>query len=505
MRINNKKRFALAAVALTIAMPALSSVAPTGVKADPPASLQLSYSGVGSDTTQAVMDAMSGQYNGKSYARAIGDGGAVIESYDATPAGADPTDVCISTTFNGGVYTRPNGSGAGVKAMSAAYGHGDIVNAGTVTRWLGDNSIFKVPASSPAVDYVCGAAPYNKSAVGATATAIASSANISGQVAFARASSIQTSGMVGTTGVTYVPFARDAVSAGWAFKTISGGTAGAPVTTMTGKLIADVYNNGPQVVTSGGQPLLIVGCDLNALSGTRSFFGGVINNTPLKTKVALANATPTDANGICNSVFEENTLAPVSTRAAAIATANATTGLSVIVPVANGGTGSAVAYFNIQLIVPHSAAAFIAQENNNSPSTLLGSGTLDTDFGLASVSNSDVLGGAGTNLGSPYSASGSPLVYSPSSTFYASTTWGRLVYNVLPQAVMTTTAGASTDSQLRSLFYGANSGVCKSSAIITAFGFLNLSVAVNPNTETTTCGSIGEIKGWIPPSSTTLS
>jgi hypothetical protein len=415
------------------------------------------------------MDAFSGQANGIAYPRAISQG-AVIESYDADIATPGSTDPCITTTFNGVAFTRPNGSGAGQKALAAANGMGAV---GNPTRWLGNNNVF--------ANKICGQAdfvtPFNTPAI-----AITSSVNIAGQVAFARSSS----GPVAGSGLTWVPFAQDGVAAGYVFKNITG-PAGAAITTLTRKDLIDIYNTGPKAIVSGGQPVLLMACDLNVLSGTRKFWGTAVQNTLMSGSVpaALPAAVPTDANGICNSVFQENTLAPVAIRANALAAANPT-----------GIVFNSVNYTNFQLVVGHSAAGFIAQKNGAISSALLPASGV---YGLTSISDNGLTGTGGVNIGSPYSVAGP--VYSANSTYYTTdAVFGRKVYNVVPSSVMTALAGDSTDVVLRSLFFGPTSPICLGTSIISTFGYLNL--AAGTGTGTTTCGSIGATGGWTAPNST---
>ena len=118
--------------------------------------------GVGSDTVQDVMNALSGSTNGVSYTP-INSGSASGSrqeiSFDATlPTGVG--DTCITTKLNGPTFTRPNGSGAGRKALAASSGH----NPG---GWTG-SAIGTTPICATAVD-------------------------ITGQVDFARSSSVSSS------------------------------------------------------------------------------------------------------------------------------------------------------------------------------------------------------------------------------------------------------------------------------------------------------------------------
>lgn len=122
--------------------------------ADPAAGTYPALAGVGSDTIQDVMDGVATQVTS-------------IGSYDAVDPVTQVAGGTIKTRANGPAFTRPNGSGAGTKALSASYGG------------LAGNNY-----------------QYNN-------------VNIQGQVDFARSSS----GPSGTgTALTYIPFAQDAVT-----------------------------------------------------------------------------------------------------------------------------------------------------------------------------------------------------------------------------------------------------------------------------------------------------
>ena len=144
-----KSKLRLGAVAcLAVAGLAFGTVS---ASADPPAGTFRAINGAGSDTSQDVV-------NGLAFAiPALG-------SYDATGSAT------IKTTANGPTFNRPNGSTAGVQALSASAN-----NTGTRT-W-------------PATGGV----------------------SITNQLDFARSSSAPSSGFVGTD-LTFVPFARDAVT-----------------------------------------------------------------------------------------------------------------------------------------------------------------------------------------------------------------------------------------------------------------------------------------------------
>ena len=144
-----KTKLRLGVVAATaVAVLAFGAAAPA--YADPSGFKPLN--GAGSDTTQDVMSGVA------SAVTAIG-------SYDAIGSAT------IQTTSGGPIFTRPNGSTSGVQALSAS-----VNNTGT--------RVF--PATAAGV-------------------------SITGQLDFARSSSAPSSSFVGTD-LTFIPFARDAVT-----------------------------------------------------------------------------------------------------------------------------------------------------------------------------------------------------------------------------------------------------------------------------------------------------
>jgi ABC-type phosphate transport system substrate-binding protein len=136
----------------TIAVGASCAVASGTALADPPAGTYRPYAGVGSDTVQAVFNALDGDVAGTTGVFFN------VASYDATGSAT------IQTKANGPAFVRPNGSGDGAKALSDAV-------SGT---------------------------PYN-------------GVNVTGQIAFSRSSSGPSTVTPGGA-LTYVPFARDAVA-----------------------------------------------------------------------------------------------------------------------------------------------------------------------------------------------------------------------------------------------------------------------------------------------------
>ncbi|MDT0466767.1 Ig-like domain repeat protein [Streptomyces gibsoniae] len=214
-------RSTAALVAAAVVAGGLALASPASADPTPPGTFR-QLVGVGSDTTQDVLNALAGDtVNGKSYAASAvkSADGAGIASYDAIEPGTGSTTSNIKTRTNGPSFQRPNGSGKGRLALSESL--------------TGD----KFPDSS--------------------------GVGIQGQVDFARSSSGPSTS--GTT-FTYIPFARDAV--GVAVK-------GSALDTLTVDQLHDIYSgtlttvNGqtvhPKIPQSG--------------SGTRKFFLSAIGLT----------------------------------------------------------------------------------------------------------------------------------------------------------------------------------------------------------------------------------
>jgi hypothetical protein len=200
MRNNRNRLFgvvgvAAAALALT-AGPAL---------ADPPAGTYPTLAGTGSDTTQYVLGGLSA---------AIG-AGQVIGSYDAIGSAT------VQTRSSGPQFTRPNGSGNGVKALTAS------INPTGSYQWDG--------------------------------------VTITGQLDFARSSSgPSTPG----TDLTYIPFAKDAVS--YSFSDF--GDASVPSDLTVDALTAIYKGEVTTYVDKAGVTRNYIPVLPQAGSGTRSFF-----------------------------------------------------------------------------------------------------------------------------------------------------------------------------------------------------------------------------------------
>ncbi|WP_051833715.1 Ig-like domain repeat protein [Streptomyces sp. NRRL S-646] len=222
---------ALVAAAVVAGGLALSSPA----YADPtPAGTFRQLVGVGSDTTQDVLNALAGDtVNGTSYAATAvkSASGAGVASYDAIGSAT------IQTRSGGTSFNRPNGSGAGRQALSASLDGNMYPNGQGVA--------------------------------------------VKGQVDFARSSSGPT---VSGTALTYIPFARDAVGVA---------VRGSGLDSLTADQLHDIYKAGG-VRTLNGQTLHPV--LPQAESGTRKFFLNAIGLNTNTVDTTLPTVQENQAN-----------------------------------------------------------------------------------------------------------------------------------------------------------------------------------------------------------------
>ncbi len=436
------KRVGLGLIAATLAAGLTMGSGISSVKADP---TQLdAYVGMGSDTTQDVINAMSGFNYGLDY-NAINSGSATgykhIISFDATPP-QTAGDNCITPVLNGPTFTRPNGSGGGRKAL---YNATSGVGAGwTGTTFTLDNSTV-LPTCATLV-------------------------NISGAVNFARSSSL---GATGGTDEVYVPFGRDAVT--FISYRPGGGTA---LATLTRKNLIDVYSSATKVTVvdpDGTGTVTIVPCGVQTSSGTMTFFRSATLSDSTKEPLAVATCTPTDASRLQESKGDQ-------------------------LKIKGDALYAAGTYLNdtqLVVIAPMAASAYIAQANSVSNPNGYSSVT------LGGISDDGTTGTGGANLGSPTTGAAPNLA--PNLTFYASSSLGRDVYNVFKRSsIINTGTGATLTNGLVALFLDTNvaangtagapdntsannsSKLCQNSAVIEKFGFGQLS----------TCGDYSTARAW---------
>jgi ABC-type phosphate transport system substrate-binding protein len=224
------------ALALGLAATALGAGLMTGSASADPAQLN-ALVGVGSDTTQDVMNALSGRSNGILFTPLMSSaatGGRQIISFDATAATAGAGDNCITTKTGAPSFTRPNGSTGGRRALSRAI---DGTKYGSAE---------------------CGGVK-----------------DVAGLVDFARSSSGPSSGDTGTD-LTYIPFGRDGMSFAYYRKN------GAPVTSLTRAQLTSLFTTGPQTIDG----VRIVPCGIQTNSGTFQFWNTVTTATTTQENTA---------------------------------------------------------------------------------------------------------------------------------------------------------------------------------------------------------------------------
>lgn len=218
----------------------------TSVGADPKA--LDAFVTLGSDTTQDVLNGLSGFNNGNFYtpvASSEDTGFRVLSSFDANlPPGV--SDRCITPKVKAPTIYRSNGSSEGRRILSRAI---DGTGYGPIDQ--------------------CGGTK-----------------DVSGLVDFARSSAGPSGGDTGTA-LTYVPFGRDGVS--FAYYRASGG---APVTELTRAQLTTLFTVGPQTI--GG--VRIVPCGIQLGSGTKQFWDTVTTAT-----ASQEDAATTECNNLGGS------------------------------------------------------------------------------------------------------------------------------------------------------------------------------------------------------------
>lgn len=243
-----------------------------------------------------------------------------------------------------------------------------------------------------------------------------------GLIDFARSSAGVAPG--GSGPLTYIPFGRDALGFGyWAEPGVT------PVTTLTSAQLQTLHKVGPITVGS----VTIYACEIQNGSGTYSSWRSMMTANDGQIDAATVDCTPTDAQDIQEN--DGNTLKARGETLAALA-AHATE--------------------NVQVVIGFSAANFIAQTNGVVTSQL------PSPAGTVNL-------GAIDSLGIPYTGSpGSPPI-AASTTFYASPTYGRDVYNVVSTARIGPPAGSN--QEYKTMFVGLTSAVCQATDTISDFGF----------------------------------
>jgi hypothetical protein len=412
MRKTTKKAIALGLAVSAIGGTGLIS---NGASADPAQFTALI--GMGSDTTQDVMNALAGRAGSSLYTPIVtATDKAQLVSWDALNP-SNPTDECLTAGTGAPAMQRPNGSGNGARALS---------RKADGTSW----SVGK-----------CGA------------TAGVSGAGL--KIDFARSSSGPGTNTA-TTDLTYIPFGRDALAT--AYWTPAGQTE--IKTDFTFAELNTIYNTNASAgvsalptVSIGGVSVKVLACGLQTGSGTKTTWDGFVGtnttNEPNATKVCndLAFTSGDGVLQVGGTRMQENDAPALASKGQAFADANP------------GEKFIAIAAF--------SASAWVSKSKGLATPSPVG-----TNVALATMSSDALTGGA--NLGAPTTGSGSTAA--PSATYYASTKFGRDVYNI----VRTSALGTPGTRSIKEMFVGPSSAVCSATTIIQAYGFLSLG---------TSCGS----------------
>lgn len=261
VRSRAKAAAVLAAATATMTVGSLASSIPKA-SADP--AFVSSYVGVGSDTTQDVMNAMSGaapypgtpSSSGTVYYIPLhsssGSGNKTVSSFDAIPQGGSASAPgCITTKLGGSSYDRPNGSSNGIHALSRAI-NGSLWQA-------------------------------------STGSCTGAGASVSGQIDFARSSRGPTTvGCATAPCLTYLPFAGDAVS--FSFYDHHAGTVADPHTAnnLTSAELTSLYSSTTGQIPHGSD--IVKACLTQSGSGTTKFWEKAIGVTDAQA-VAAATAS----------------------------------------------------------------------------------------------------------------------------------------------------------------------------------------------------------------------
>lgn len=132
--LRNRGTRLAAALAVLCGTAGLASLTALGTQAQADPVSVTGYVGVGSDTTQDFFDSLSGAaapdtgtttFYTPLHTSAAEDN-RVVQSFDAYPSGGSTLNPgCITTTFGGPSFDRPNSSTAGIEALLAAINGGD--------------------------------------------------------------------------------------------------------------------------------------------------------------------------------------------------------------------------------------------------------------------------------------------------------------------------------------------------------------------------------------------
>ena len=392
-----------------------------------------SYAIVGSDTLEDVVNAI---VNGTAITGAtvrVTINGATLGSFDATGA------PYIITKPGGVRFSRPNGSGEGFQALSASIGDANVAANNLFTSGTYQNK---------------GEASVSGTGLGNMPVALRN-INVNGQVDISRSSSsdpktTKQTAADATATIVRVPFARDAISFVMAPALATAvcaaeGQTGTCVPYLTAAQLGSLYETATAnpTLTINGTVITFHPVIPQAGSGTRKdFLGKVVTGTK-------------DGNNATPAFLAAET-------AGYVATGQEHDAISAAFIAAGDAA-----------IEPMSASRWIAMKNGASYDK---SGTAV----IGAVYTATTLGASPVTVTSG--------VYSPNSSYYADTTWGRDVFLFVERARIdntftsggTITAGSKYDANLAALLDPtlntlANSqttGASKVGKVKLAYGFL---------------------------------
>ena len=405
--------------------------------ADGSKSLLGQLSGVGSDTTQDVMNGLS-----IAIGRVAGDGTGVwkLASYDAT---SDVNNDKIITKTSGSLIYRPNGSGDGRDVLLTAIGQKASVSDKYTYAYPSSGTPARPGANNNKVGWV-------------SSTAVGADNNVKNQIQFSRSSSGPTTNVSTTGAVSYVPFAKDAVDYAVAatskFPALSVGrdTDAADANHITPNTLGAIYNcAATRIITRPGFPTKLVDNDYT------------INTAPITGEVSttIHAYIPQDSSGTGKFWSQKWYNSETATLPSCVKRAGIAGGGHTDVSVQeHDGT---VLEGDEGAIMPFSIPKWI--------------GMAKALPGVTDVRHNAVLGTL--NGIAPTSGSGQNMVINPTFLTNTSTSFvARTVYNVVPYRLLT---DPSTDEY--AMFNGRSSLVCSNTATITQYGFGALSATSGPN------------------------
>ena len=398
---STRKSKAIKVAAVAAALGSLAAIGFAGsspAQADPKAFKALVA--VGSDTTQDVTNAFAGFSSGINYTplqSTAASGQTQIISFDAGSAS------CVATKTGLGAILRPNGSTAGRRILSQV--------AQGLTTW-GTGSTCQAKDPSGTIDFA-------RSSSGPALQGTPATQPDTGTV------------------LTYVPFARDALT--FAYYSADG-TSGTDTTQVN---LDTIFTNGTGLI--GTTP--VIPCGIQTSSGTYGSWNSMVGVTgdemEFGTTLCRTLLGVPDATGR----LQEHNGPQLKIKGDLLALqSNA---------LCDGIVGGAVVpCTNTQVIIGFSASQFVARSN----------GQADPNPGPGV--------GLGSIAGQAFVTGTAPNVLA-NATGYANTAFGRDVYNVFISLVIDDTSNAV----LQSLFVGPDSAVCSADTTVTSLGFIPLSNA----------------------------